>query len=186
MKENLFVKGFEKGISGEKITAKEIKKIRFAKSRLFVQWQTESGNTCNECKSRGRKIFSIDEIDGIVPFHYNCRCKFVTLPSVTILSSNVNQFIMESEAGRKRIISQCEEYDGDTTRLPQKKDRKYYVFNDSDNRTYIISDDGLCFLWYKNNFYPVESRLITENILKKQEENYIKNFKHEMDLFDKN
>ena len=186
MKENLFVKGFEKGISGEKITAKEIKKIRFAKSRLFVQWQTESGNTCNECKSRDRKIFSIDEIDGIVPFHYNCRCKFVTLPSVTILSSNVNQFIMESEAGRKRIISQCEEYDGDTTRLPQKKDRKYYVFNDSDNRKYIISDDGLCFLQYKNNFYPVESRLITENIIKKQEENYIKNFKHEMDLFEKN
>lgn len=37
MKENLFTKGFEKGVSGEKITATEIKNIRFAKSRLFVQ-----------------------------------------------------------------------------------------------------------------------------------------------------
>ena len=101
MKENLFTKGFEKGISGEKITATEIKKIRFAKSRLFVQWQTESGNTCDECKSRDKKIFGIDEIDSLVPFHHNCRCKFVALPSVTILSSNVNQFIMGSEEGRK-------------------------------------------------------------------------------------
>lgn len=100
MKENLFTKGFEKGVSGEKITATEIKKIRFAKSRLFVQWQTESGNTCDECKSRDKKIFGIDEIDSLVPFHYNCRCKFVTLPSVTILSSNVNQFIMGSETGK--------------------------------------------------------------------------------------
>ena len=186
MKENLFTKGFEKGVSGEKITATEIKKIRFAKSRLFVQWQTESGNTCDECKSRDKKIFGIDEIDSLVPFHHNCRCKFVTLPSVTILSSNVNQFIMGSEEGRKHLISRCEEYNGDITRLPQKKDRKYYVFNDSDNRTYIISDDGLCFLWYKNNFYPVESKLITESVIKKQEENYIKHFKHEMDLFERN
>ena len=186
MKENLFTKGFEKGVSGEKITATEIKKIRFAKSRLFVQWQTESGNTCDECKSRDKKIFGIDEIDSLVPFHHNCRCKFVTLPSVTILSSNVNQFIMGSEEGRKRIISRCEEYDGDITRLPQKKDRKYYVFNDSDNRKYIISDDGLCFLQYKNNFYPVESKLITESVIKKQEENYIKKFDYEMELFEKN
>ena len=186
MKENLFTKGFEKGVSGEKITATEIKKIRFAKSRLFVQWQTESGNTCDECKSRDKKIFGIDEIDSLVPFHHNCRCKFVTLPSVTILSSNVNQFIMGSEEGRKRIISRCEEYNGDITRLPQKKAGKYYVFNDSDNRKYIISDDGLCFLWYKNNFYPVESKLITESVTKKQEENYIKKFDYEMDLFEKN
>ena len=186
MKENLFTKGFEKGVSGEKITATEIKNIRFAKSRLFVQWQTESGNTCDECKSRDKKIFGVDEIDSLVPFHYNCRCKFVTLPSVTILSSNVNQFIMGSEEGRKHLISRCEEYNGDITRLPQKKGRKYYVFNDSDNRKYIISDDGLCFLQYKNNFYPVESKLITESVIKKQEENYIKHFKHEMDLFEKN
>ena len=93
---------------------------------------------------------------------------------------------MGSEAGRKRIISRCEEYDGDTTRLPQKKDRKYYVFNDSDNRKYIISNDGLCFLQYKNNFYPVESKLITESVIKKQEENYIKKFDYEMELFEKN
>ena len=186
MKENLFTKGFEKGVSGEKITATEIKNIRFAKSRLFVQWQTESGNTCDECKSRDKKIFGVDEIDSLVPFHYNCRCKFVALPSVTILSSNVNQFIMGSEAGRKHLISRCEEYDGDTTRLPQKKAGKYYVFNDSDKRTYIISNDGLCFLQYKNNFYPVESKLVTESVIKKQEENYIKKFDYEMELFEKN
>ena len=135
MKENLFTKGFEKGVSGEKITATEIKKIRFAKSRLFVQWQTESGNTCDECKSRNKKIFRVDEIDSLVPFHHNCRCKFVTLPSVTILSSNVNQFIMGSEKGRKRIISRCEEYDGDITRLPQKKDRKYFCFTYRSNES---------------------------------------------------
>lgn len=93
---------------------------------------------------------------------------------------------MGSEEGRNHLISRCEEYNGNITSLPQKKDRKYYVFNDSDNRKYIISDDGLCFLWYKNNFYPVESKLITESVIKKQEENYIKKFDYEMELFEKN
>ena len=89
MNENLFLKGFEKGMSGEKITAKEIKNIRFSKSQLFVQWQTESGNTCDECRNRDKMIFGIDEIESIVPFHYNCRCKFVALPSVTVGLSNI-------------------------------------------------------------------------------------------------
>ena len=186
MNENLFLKGFENGVSGKKINAKEIKNIRFSKSQLFVQWQTESGNTCDECRNRDKRIFAIDEIEGIMPFHYNCRCKFVTLPSVTILSSNVNSFIMGSETGRKHIISRCEEYDGDTSKLPQEKNRKYYAFTDSDNRKYVISNDGLCFLVYKNNFYPVESKEIAESIVKKQEEEYIKKFKPEMELFENN
>ena len=186
MNENLFLKGFEKGMSGEKITAKEIKNIRFSKSQLFVQWQTESGNTCDECRNRDKMIFGIDEIESIVPFHYNCRCKFVALPSVTILSSNVNAFIMGSETGRKHIISRCEEYDGDTSKLPRNENRKYYAFNDSDNRKYVVSNDGLCFLLYKNNFYPVESKEIAESVIKKQEEEYIKKFKSEMELFENN
>ena len=186
MNENLFLKGFENGVSGKKINAKEIKNIRFSKSKLFVQWQTESGNACDECRNRDKMIFGIDEIESIVPFHYNCRCKFVTLPSVTILSSNVNSFIMGSETGRKHIISRCEEYDGDTSKLPQEKNRKYYAFTDSDNRKYVISNDGLCFLLYKNNFYPVESKEIAESVIKKQEEEYIKKFKSEMELFENN
>ena len=186
MNENLFLKGFENGVSGKKINAKEIKNIRFSKSQLFVQWQTESGNTCDECRNRDKMIFAIDEIEGIMPFHYNCRCKFVTLPSATILSSNVNSFIMGSETGRKHIISRCEEYDGDTSKLPQEKNRKYYAFTDSDNREYVVSNDGLCFLVYKNNFYPVESKEIAESVIKKQEEEYIKKFKPEMELFENN
>lgn len=42
--------------------------------RIMAEWLTAGGGVCELCAPMQGKIFSLDEIEGMIPFHPNCRC----------------------------------------------------------------------------------------------------------------
>lgn len=48
--------------------------------RVQAEWQTAGFNVCPECQELEGRVFTLDEIDGMIPLHPNCRC--VAIPVV--------------------------------------------------------------------------------------------------------
>lgn len=48
--------------------------------KVKAEWQTAGFNVCDRCKELEGKIFTIDQIEGMIPLHPNCRC--ISLPYV--------------------------------------------------------------------------------------------------------
>jgi len=51
--------------------------------RIVAEWLTAGFDVCPICEglaSRNNGIYSIDEIEGLIPVHPNCRCSFLPLP----------------------------------------------------------------------------------------------------------
>lgn len=46
--------------------------------QVKVEWLTAGTNVCPDCASLGGRIFTIDEIENLIPLHPNCRC--IALP----------------------------------------------------------------------------------------------------------
>lgn len=46
--------------------------------KVKVEWLTAGFNVCPDCASLGGRIFTIDEIENLIPLHSNCRC--IALP----------------------------------------------------------------------------------------------------------
>jgi len=43
-----------------------------------AEWKTAGYNVCPDCSAMEGRIFSLDEIESMIPLHPNCRC--VALP----------------------------------------------------------------------------------------------------------
>ena len=42
--------------------------------KILAEWSTAGFNTCPDCADLEGRIFTIKEIDGLIPLHPNCRC----------------------------------------------------------------------------------------------------------------
>jgi SPP1 gp7 family putative phage head morphogenesis protein len=42
--------------------------------QVQVEWLTAGFNVCPDCADMADRVFSLDEIDGLLPLHPNCRC----------------------------------------------------------------------------------------------------------------
>lgn len=59
-------------------TIQEYRNFGLAGVKVQAEWSTAGFNVCDECASLEGKIYTLDEIEGLIPKHPNCRC--IALP----------------------------------------------------------------------------------------------------------
>jgi SPP1 gp7 family putative phage head morphogenesis protein len=61
-------------------TIQEYRNFGLAGVKVQAEWSTAGFNVCDKCASLEGKIYTLDEIEGLLPFHPNCRC--IALPTI--------------------------------------------------------------------------------------------------------
>lgn len=61
-------------------TIQEYRNFGLAGVKVQAEWSTAGFNVCDKCASLEGKIYTLDEIEGMIPFHPNCRC--IALPTI--------------------------------------------------------------------------------------------------------
>lgn len=47
---------------------------------VMVEWSTAGYNVCPECSALSGRTFTLDQIEGMIPMHPNCRCCAIPIP----------------------------------------------------------------------------------------------------------
>lgn len=104
---------------------------------VLVEWNTAGYDVCEECSEMNGKVYTMDQIEELIPYHPNCRC--VALPYIEKLhgkgvkSSAVKKATKEKTKEKKSTPEQLKKvWDKATTNLsnllssPQATDAQIY------------------------------------------------------------
>lgn len=88
----------------------EYRNYGIAGVKVKAEWVTAGFNVCPKCQSNEGKVYTLDEIEGMIPFHPNCRCmalpivdesKVKETPKVEIKPTAENNWAYMQEKGWK-------------------------------------------------------------------------------------
>jgi len=71
----------------------EYRNYGIAGVKVKAEWVTAGFNVCPKCQSNEGKIYTLDEIEGMIPFHPNCRC--MALPTMPEKGVNKGENVQE-------------------------------------------------------------------------------------------
>lgn len=77
-----------------------LKALGVDKIGVMVEWSTaHDGKVCPECSSMSGRVFTIQQAEGLIPAHPNCRCAFIPAGKPLLVSNVWNVFCATGPGG---------------------------------------------------------------------------------------